>query len=66
MTIEIVNGITVLTSDEDKFLTNGDTYSQKVYLGKNDSPDNWCEVDEIPSEEVTAEQALAELVEVLE
>lgn len=22
----------------------GVTYSDKVYLGKNDSPDNWCEV----------------------
>lgn len=36
--------IVVLEPDEGKVLTNGETYSDKVYLGKNDSPDNWREV----------------------
>ena len=33
-------------------LTNGETYSKRVYLGINDSPDNWRE---IPDEEVPEE-----------
>lgn len=36
--------IVVLEPDEGNVLTNGDVYSDKVYLGKNDSPDNWREV----------------------
>lgn len=36
--------IVVLEPDEGNVLTNGETYSDKVYLGKNDSPDNWREV----------------------
>ena len=37
-----------LTPSEGMVLTNGETYSTEVYLGKNDSPDNW---HEIPVEE---------------
>ena len=37
-----------LTPSEGTVLTNGETYSTEVYLGKNDSPDNW---HEIPVEE---------------
>jgi hypothetical protein len=36
----------ILTADEGKWLTNGQTYSQQVWLGINDSPSNWHEVDE--------------------
>ena len=36
----------VLKADEGKMLTNGDTFGKVVYLGKNDSADNWHEVDE--------------------
>ena len=46
MTIE--NGIRVLTPSEGMYLTNGETYSQTVYLGKNASPDEWWEVDTVP------------------
>lgn len=28
----------------ENWLTNGDTFSKKVYLGKYDSPDNWTEI----------------------
>lgn len=65
MTETIINGIKVLTPDEGKYLTNGETYSQKVYLGKNGSPSDWREVDSIPDEdedvdpELTAEEALS-------
>lgn len=59
------NGTRVMTPDEGKYLTNGETYSTKVYLGKNASPDEWREVDEIPAEEDATEadylEALAEL-----
>ena len=40
--------ITVLEAEKGKWLTNGETFSTKVYLGINDSPLNWREVDEIP------------------
>lgn len=60
MTETIINGITVLTPADGKYLTNGDTYSTKVYLGKNSSPSEWWEVDS-PEEdpELTAEEALS-------
>ena len=35
-----------LTATEGMVLTNGDTYSKEVYLGCNDSPDNWYEITE--------------------
>lgn len=42
----------VLTADEGKWLTNGQTYSQQVWLGVRDSIENWHEVDEseVPGE----------------
>ena len=38
-----------LEADEGFTLTDGENYSKCVYIGKNDSPDNW---HEIPDEEV--------------
>jgi hypothetical protein len=35
----------VLTAEEGKVLTNGSTYSKQVWLGINDSVNNWLEVD---------------------
>lgn len=49
----------VLTPDEGKLLTNGETVSDRVYLGIHDSPENWrdCEPDYEPGEaEATAEE----------
>jgi len=42
--------IRVLEPDEGKVLTNGETYSYKVYLGIYDDSSNWVEipVEEIP------------------
>lgn len=70
MIIETIKGVRVLTPAEGLYLTNGDTYSEKVYLGKNAQIEDWQEVDSIPEppepeEELTAEEALAELMEVL-
>lgn len=48
----------VLTADEGKVLTNGSTYSKQVWLGINDSVNNWWEVDEAEAEEVEDTEAL--------
>lgn len=52
MKTEQINIIT-LEPEKGKILTNGETYSYKVYLGVNDSPDNWWEISEedVPQEE---------------
>ena len=54
--------IIVLEPDEGMILTNGETYSYRVYLGVNDSPNNWREIpeSEMPSED---EQMPEEVVE---
>ena len=39
------NGITVLEPDKGLFLTDGQTYSEKVYLGKNADPAAWTETE---------------------
>ena len=59
------NGTRVMTPDEGKYLTNGETYSTKVYLGKNANPDEWREVDEIPAEEDDDEATEADYLEAL-
>lgn len=53
----------ILTADEGKWLTNGQTYSQQVWLGINDSPSNWHEVDESEAEELTDSEALQIITE---
>lgn len=55
----------VITPDEGKKLTNGlGAYSYKVYLGTNDSPDNWSEVDaDAPETEPEAEPTEADKAE---
>ena len=42
----------MLVADEGKTLTDGETYSPVVYLGKNESVDNWQEINqtEVPQE----------------
>ena len=47
----IVENQTVLKADEGFYLTNGDTFVKVVYLGKNDSADNWHEVTEEEKEQ---------------
>lgn len=55
----IIEKVTVLKAREGFYLTNGDTFAKVVYLGKNDSPDNWHEVTEAEKEQAEAEQAEA-------
>lgn len=40
----------VLKADEGFYLTNGKTFGKVVYLGKNDSIDNWQEITEEEAE----------------
>lgn len=43
----------MLIAGEGKMLTNGETYTLVVYLGKDENMDNWYEInaDEVPVEE---------------
>ena len=43
----------MIIADEGKVLTNGEIYSPVVYLGADESVDNWSEVDlaEVPESE---------------
>lgn len=42
-----------LVADEGKILTNGEIYSEEIYLGIYDSIENWHEIDK---EEMSQEQ----------
>lgn len=46
-----------LIADDGKVLQKGDTIAKIVYLGINDSADNWLEIDE-PEEEISDSEAL--------
>ena len=51
----IVENQTILKADEGFYLTNGETFAKVVYLGKNDSADNWHEVTEEEKEQAETE-----------
>ena len=38
--------VRTLEAEEGMVLTDGETYSRKVYLGRHDKPENWREVPE--------------------
>lgn len=42
----------MLIADEGKTLTDGETYTPVVYLGKDEIPDNWQEInmEDVPKE----------------
>lgn len=60
-TIEIIK----LEPEEGKTLTNGTLYSKEVYLGINDSIENWSEIDDelVPEKEVVVESEENEFIE---
>lgn len=39
-----LNIVILEPSNPENWLTNGETYSKKVYLGRNDSESNWREI----------------------
>lgn len=45
-----------ITATEGKVLTNGEAYSKEIYLGINDSIDNWQEITEAEYEEILKEE----------
>ena len=45
-----------LTASPGMTLTNGETFSKEVYLGKNDKPENWIEITDQEAEEKLREQ----------
>lgn len=65
MITKALNGMTVLIADDGKALTSNGVYSNQVYLGIHDRPENWSEVDADaerdfpPDEELSAEDALS-------
>lgn len=49
----------ILTASKGKVLTDGESFSSvggEVYLGVNDSPDNWREITEEEYNDIIAEQ----------
>ena len=44
--------LTKVTAAEGMWLTNGETYSKEIYLGVNDSIDNWHEITDAEHEEI--------------
>lgn len=44
-----------LTPAEGMTLTNGEVFGKEVYLGKNDSPENWREIPDSEAEILRAE-----------
>lgn len=51
-----------LTASEGMTLTNGEAFGKEVYLGSNDSAENWREITDAEAEEMQAlkEEALPE------
>lgn len=52
--------LTKIEADEGMYLTNGETYGKTIYLGKNDSAENWTEITEAEYEQLMAEKEEAE------
>ena len=57
----IING-NILTADNGKVLKKGDVIAVTVYLGVNDSSENWVEIDK-SDEEISDSEALAIITE---
>ena len=56
MKISDLNIVILEPSNSENWLTNGDTFSKKVYLGKNDSELNWREITNAEKEKAEQEQ----------
>lgn len=53
--IEQIIELKKLIASEGTILTNGSAYGTEVYLGKNDSAENWREISLEEYEEIKAE-----------
>lgn len=55
MTIETIE-LRKMIASKYMILTNGKAYGKEIYLGVNDSPNNWWEITEEEYEEILEEQ----------
>lgn len=55
MTQETIK-IRKLTAGEGMTLYNGEAFGKEVYLGANDSPENWQEIPDAEAERIRSEQ----------
>jgi len=44
--------LTKITASDGMILTNGEAYSKEIYLGCNDSADNWHEITDAEYKEI--------------
>lgn len=58
----IING-NQLIADDGKALQKGGAVAKIVYLGVNDSADNWIEIDELQTDEISDSEALSIITE---
>lgn len=56
----ITEKVTVLKADENMTLTNGEAFGKVVYLGKNDSADNWHEITDEEAEALQNTETVTE------
>lgn len=56
MKISDLNIVILEPSNPENWLTNGETFSKKVYLGRNDSESNWREITNAEKERTEQEQ----------
>lgn len=45
-----------LTASDGMVLTNGEAFGKEIYLGVNDSVENWREITEVEYEEILKQQ----------
>lgn len=53
--IETTIELRMLTAAEGMTLTNGEAFGKEIYLGINDSADNWHEITDAEAERIQAE-----------
>lgn len=65
----IIDGITILEPEDGMSLTDGDTYSKKVFLGKGASVSQWSDIDDkyVPAsdEQQSAENDMAAVLDIM-
>jgi hypothetical protein len=52
-----MNELRKITANTGKVLTNGEVYSKEIYLGVNDSPENWWEITDEEYAEIEEKEA---------
>lgn len=52
-----MNELRRITANTGMVLTNGEVYSKEIYLGVNDSPENWWEITDEEYAEIEEKEA---------